>query len=163
MFLSSTGKSQHRSRAFLLRPPSMFDSIYTQLSSIRHVSQANIWVELSPSGTAPSARSAHTAVWSPAANGFYVFGGCGSSCRALRARQGQHDSRLRCGVRGGGGGSLRHPRQSQRHMVPGSRKCMRMQRVNTRAERCSFFKISSPLQSPLQSLLSLVLSMSGKS
>ncbi|CAE7199689.1 gefF [Symbiodinium microadriaticum] len=38
--------------------------------------QANSWEQLSPSGTAPSARTAHTAVWSPDADGFYTFGGC---------------------------------------------------------------------------------------
>ncbi|CAE7257921.1 gefF [Symbiodinium sp. CCMP2592] len=37
--------------------------------------QANSWTELSPSGTAPSGRSGHAAMWSPAADGFYVFGG----------------------------------------------------------------------------------------
>ncbi|CAE7644690.1 tea1, partial [Symbiodinium necroappetens] len=68
--------------------------------SIGHVSQANIWAELSPSGTAPSARFGHTAVWSPAANGFYVFGGQGgpgpeSTSRAAR----QQAAMLHCGVR----------------------------------------------------------------
>ncbi|CAE7513568.1 unnamed protein product [Symbiodinium necroappetens] len=37
--------------------------------------EVNSWEQLSPSGTAPPAREHHTVVWSPAANGFYVFGG----------------------------------------------------------------------------------------
>ncbi|CAE7389936.1 gefF [Symbiodinium sp. CCMP2592] len=66
----------------LLGPPSMFRfglhaAFHEEMLSIRHVSQANSWEQLSPSGTAPSVRNGHTAVWSPAANGFYVFGGNG--------------------------------------------------------------------------------------
>lgn len=39
--------------------------------------QANSWSELSPSGTAPSARSrmSYAMAWSDAADGFYLFGG----------------------------------------------------------------------------------------
>ena len=44
--------------------------------------QANRWSQLSPSGTAPSARYRHTSVWSHVADGMYVFGGYGS--RGLR-------------------------------------------------------------------------------
>ena len=46
--------------------------------------QANRWQQLSPGGTAPTARNQHTAVWSPAADGMYVFGGHGGS-RVLSA------------------------------------------------------------------------------
>ncbi|CAE7280042.1 ABCB1 [Symbiodinium necroappetens] len=51
---------------------------HEEMRSIRHVSQANSWEQLSPNGTAPSARVAHTAVWSPEADGFYAFGGTDS-------------------------------------------------------------------------------------
>ena len=37
--------------------------------------QANRWSQLSPSGTAPTARDRHTSVWSDVADGMYVFGG----------------------------------------------------------------------------------------
>ena len=37
--------------------------------------QAAMWSEVTFSGTAPTARDAHTAVWSEAANGMYIFGG----------------------------------------------------------------------------------------
>ena len=64
----------------LLGPASMcrFDlhtTFHKEILSIRHISQVNSWEQLSPSGTAPSARAHHTVVWSPAANGFYVLGG----------------------------------------------------------------------------------------
>ena len=39
--------------------------------------QANRWSQLSPSGTAPTARNQHTSVWSDVADGMYVFGGVG--------------------------------------------------------------------------------------
>ena len=42
-----------------------------------HFRQANRWSQLSPSGTAPAARSGHTSVWSDVADGMYVFGGWG--------------------------------------------------------------------------------------
>ena len=34
-----------------------------------------MWSEVAFSGTVPTARSKHTAVWSEAANGMYIFGG----------------------------------------------------------------------------------------
>ncbi|CAE7234735.1 gefF [Symbiodinium sp. CCMP2592] len=75
------------------------------LSDSRHVSQANSsWEQLSPDGTAPSARRLHTAVWSAAANGFYVFGGFDDGGPGLRARLGaarQQPAMLRCGARAG--------------------------------------------------------------
>ena len=37
--------------------------------------QANEWEELSPTGSIPSGRYSHAAVWSDVANGFFVFGG----------------------------------------------------------------------------------------
>eukprot|EP00434_Breviolum_minutum_P026014 symbB.v1.2.022994.t2/scaffold2041.1/size91352/4 len=37
--------------------------------------QANTWEALSPTGSIPSARDLHTAMWSDTADGFYVFGG----------------------------------------------------------------------------------------
>ena len=40
-----------------------------------HFRQANRWNQLFPSGTAPTAREEHTAVWSDVADGMYVFGG----------------------------------------------------------------------------------------
>ena len=35
------------------------------------------WQELNPSGTPPSVREGHAAVWSDAVDGFYSFGGWG--------------------------------------------------------------------------------------
>ena len=37
--------------------------------------QANTWQELSPGGTSPPALDIHEAVWSPPADGMYLFGG----------------------------------------------------------------------------------------
>ena len=37
--------------------------------------QGNSWQQLTPSGTAPSARSGHSAAWSDVAAGMYIFGG----------------------------------------------------------------------------------------
>ncbi|CAE7483794.1 rngB, partial [Symbiodinium necroappetens] len=84
-----------------------------------HVSQANSWEQLSPSGTAPPERYGHTAVWSAAANGFYVFGGndgsLGPESTSGAAQQPAmlHDAALRCV----GGGSPRQPRSPQRLVV----------------------------------------------
>ena len=39
--------------------------------------QANEWKELSPTGSIPSARYGHAAVFSNVANGFYIFYGAG--------------------------------------------------------------------------------------
>ena len=36
---------------------------------------ANSWQQLSPNGSAPSARQHHQMAWSDASDGFYVFGG----------------------------------------------------------------------------------------
>ena len=51
--------------------------------------QANRWSQVFPSGTAPTARSDHTSVWSDVADGMYVFGGYGGgrglSVNGLRA------------------------------------------------------------------------------
>eukprot|EP00434_Breviolum_minutum_P002503 symbB.v1.2.002214.t1/scaffold119.1/size318073/12 len=41
--------------------------------------EANTWEELSPTGSIPSARNFHTAVWSDRADGFFIFGGSGSN------------------------------------------------------------------------------------
>ena len=41
--------------------------------------QAARWSEVTFSGTAPTARGDHAAVWSEAANGMYIFGGWGDS------------------------------------------------------------------------------------
>ena len=53
--------------------------------------QANRWSQLSPSGTAPAARSSHTSVWCDVADGMYVFGGYdggrGLSVNGLRAER----------------------------------------------------------------------------
>ena len=73
--------------------------LHEEMFRVIHVSQANSWEQLSPSGTAPSARTAHTAVWSPDADGFYTFGGCYSP--GPESASGPHVSRLQCGVRGG--------------------------------------------------------------
>ena len=54
--------------------------------------QANRWQQLSPGGTAPTARSSHTAAWSPAADGMYVFGGFEGSSRVLSAAVALHGS-----------------------------------------------------------------------
>ncbi|CAE7206299.1 rngB [Symbiodinium sp. CCMP2592] len=91
------------------------DALYCEAlanpSTSGHVSQANSWEQLSPSGTAPSVRNGHTAVWSPAANGFYVFGGNGGNLlndlwfygreaseghRELLARHGSCNARFGC-------------------------------------------------------------------
>ncbi|CAE7763089.1 gefF [Symbiodinium sp. CCMP2592] len=84
------------SEGVLLGPSSMFRfdlhaAFREEMLSIRHVSQVNSWEQVSPNGTKPSARYRHTAVWSPAANGFYVFGGSGgpgpeSTSEAARLR-----------------------------------------------------------------------------
>ena len=37
--------------------------------------QANTWEALNPTGSIPSARRAHRAVWSDMADGFFTFGG----------------------------------------------------------------------------------------
>ena len=55
--------------------------------------QANCWSQLSPSGTAPIARSGHTSVWSDVADGMYVFGGYNGTRRGLSV------SGLTCGGR----------------------------------------------------------------
>ena len=39
--------------------------------------QANQWIEVTPTGTAPTERAKHAAVWAPALQGFYVSGGGG--------------------------------------------------------------------------------------
>ena len=51
--------------------------------------QADRWEELSPSGSAPSARNYPTAVWSPSDDAMYVFGGSTSSGPGLRAWRGE--------------------------------------------------------------------------
>ena len=58
--------------------------------------QANRWSQLSPSGTAPAARSSHTAVWCDVADGMYVFGGKDGS-RGLSVN-GPRDSGVHCGT-----------------------------------------------------------------
>ena len=45
--------------------------------------EANSWEALSPTGSIPSARHAHTAVWSDTADGFFIFGGHDGSSRCL--------------------------------------------------------------------------------
>ena len=42
--------------------------------TMAHVFQADEWQQLSPSGSA-AARDSHSAVWSPTADGMYIFGG----------------------------------------------------------------------------------------
>ena len=37
--------------------------------------QGNAWQQISPTGTPPSVRELHTAGWSDAADGLYIFGG----------------------------------------------------------------------------------------
>ena len=37
--------------------------------------QGNTWQQMSPSGSAPSARFHHTAAWCDAVDGMYTFGG----------------------------------------------------------------------------------------
>ena len=44
-------------------------------SLLRYERKENIWLEVEPSGSRPSARYAHSAVWSEAADAMYVFGG----------------------------------------------------------------------------------------
>ena len=41
--------------------------------------EANSWEALSPTGSIPSVRHSHTAVWSDMADGFFIFGGHGGS------------------------------------------------------------------------------------
>ena len=41
--------------------------------------QADRWLQVSPSGSPPSARDGHAMVWSPAADGLFIFGGDGGS------------------------------------------------------------------------------------
>ena len=45
--------------------------------------EANSWEALSPTGSIPSVRSEHTAVWSDTADGFFIFGGYSGSSRCL--------------------------------------------------------------------------------
>ena len=47
--------------------------------------QTATWSEVTPSGTAPWQRKGHTAVWSEAADGMYIFGGIASSGPVLGA------------------------------------------------------------------------------
>ena len=47
--------------------------------SIDSVAQGNAWQQITPSGSPPAGRSRHTATWSTAADGLYIFGGLGSS------------------------------------------------------------------------------------
>ena len=57
--------------------------------------QAATWSEVTFSGTAPTGREDHTAVWSEAADGMYIFGGrdgsgcCGIGSPVLGAAAGQ--------------------------------------------------------------------------
>ena len=52
--------------------------------------QAARWSEVTFSGTAPTVGNSHTAVWSEAANGMYIFGGCcDSGSPVLGAAAGQ--------------------------------------------------------------------------
>ena len=56
----------------------MISSQLVLLVSSKHLGhfwQANRWSQLSPSGTAPTERDRHTAVWSDVADGMYLFGG----------------------------------------------------------------------------------------
>ena len=46
---------------------------------VANLPKANRWDAVYPSGFAPSARYGHSAVWTAAGNGFYVFGGYLSS------------------------------------------------------------------------------------
>ena len=48
--------------------------LWKDLEKMAHVFQADEWQQLSPSGSA-AARDSHSAVWSPAADGMYIFGG----------------------------------------------------------------------------------------
>ena len=46
--------------------------------------QANEWEFIGPTGSIPSGRYSHAAVWSDVANGFFVFGGYdGSRCLSV--------------------------------------------------------------------------------
>ena len=56
---------------------------WKDLEKMAHVFQADEWQQLSPSGSA-AARDSHSAVWSPAADGMYIFGG-NSYSRHLRS------------------------------------------------------------------------------
>jgi len=49
--------------------------------------QTATWSEVTFSGTAPTARSEHTAVWSEAADGMYIFGGYDGSSPVLGAAE----------------------------------------------------------------------------
>ncbi|CAE7938309.1 gefF, partial [Symbiodinium sp. KB8] len=53
-----------------------------QTAGTADASEANSWSQLSPSGSAPSARFGHTAVESPSAGGMLVFGGLDASLDA---------------------------------------------------------------------------------
>lgn len=58
-----------------------FGQLFSDLWSYQVAS--NTWVQLAPSGTPPSARSQHTAVWDPAGNQMLVFGGSDGSGSGL--------------------------------------------------------------------------------
>ena len=72
---------------FFVEPESWLDSaqrfqvnaLLVVSQHLDHFCQANRWSKLSPSGTAPSARDRHTAVWCDVADGMYVFGGVDGS------------------------------------------------------------------------------------
>ena len=58
-----------------------------RLLRFRLAAQANLWVQLAPSGSPPSARSDHAVAWSHSADGLYVFGGRDSSGLGLNNQQ----------------------------------------------------------------------------
>eukprot|EP00434_Breviolum_minutum_P042171 symbB.v1.2.037522.t1/scaffold5566.1/size25801/2 len=57
-----------------------YNGSYSELNDLHFFDrQANRWIQLSPSGTPPTARYDHTSVWSDVADGMYVFGGYNGS------------------------------------------------------------------------------------
>ena len=60
---------------FASRDNNMSDIFASAIVWVTILAQANTWTELSPTGGPPTVRHLHTAVWSDADDGFYVFGG----------------------------------------------------------------------------------------
>ena len=69
---------QNENRDLILEKRFQVNAFLVASKHLGHFRQANRWNQLSPSGTAPSARADHTLVWSDVADGMFVFGGWGS-------------------------------------------------------------------------------------
>ena len=60
------------------RRSSLFIAVHKSTELGTAARQANSWVLLSPTGSAPVKRRSHSVTWSAAADGMYVFGGWGT-------------------------------------------------------------------------------------